>query len=158
MTNKLLLKASYKQGKPSKSATARTPTSTGADTAYLWLGIGQTQRQPEHLIADGVGVVDLIRCRPAAVRAEMVVLVRAGAGVFLDEKEADDARTVRERAASLRIVVAGDVVGAGRVEAPAFGTLLREVEVKAGEVLGEEPVKERGLRATPKIDMKLFPN
>ena len=61
------------------------------------LGVRQTERQPEHLVVHGVGVVDLVPVG-AAVRAKVVVLVRAGAGVFLDKEEADDAGAVGERA------------------------------------------------------------
>ena len=67
----------------------------------------------------GVGVVDLVSVGGAA-RAEVVVLVGAGAGALLDEEEADDAGAVGEGTAGVLVVVAGDVIRAGRVEAPAL--------------------------------------
>ena len=62
--------------------------------------MGQAKRQPKHLVVHGVGVVDLVPVGGAA-RAEVVVLVGAGAGALLDEEEADDAGAVGERAAGV---------------------------------------------------------
>ena len=59
--------------------------------------VRQADWQPEHLVVHGVGVVDLVSVG-GAPRAEVVVLVGAGAGALLDEEEADDAGAVGERA------------------------------------------------------------
>ena len=74
----------------------------------------------------GVGVVDGVSVG-GAPRAEVVVLVGAGAGALLDEEEADDAGAVGERAAAVLVVVAGDVIRAGGVKASALGALLRNL-------------------------------
>eukprot|EP00966_Prymnesium_polylepis_P333136 7388604-Prymnesium_polylepis.1 len=103
----------------------------------LSVRVGQADWEPEHLVVHGVGVVDLVPVG-GAPRAEVVVLVGAGAGALLDEEQADDAGAVGERAAGVLVVVAGDVIRARGVEAPALGALLREVEVEAGHVLGEQ--------------------
>ena len=91
-----------KAGEVVKSAVKR-------ERAWPSVRVRQADWQPEHLVVHGVGVVDLVSVG-GAPRAEVVVLVGAGAGALLDEEEADDAGAVGKRAAAVRVVVADDVV------------------------------------------------
>ena len=87
------------------------------------LGIRQTERQPEKLVTDRIGIIDTVARCSGASGSKVVVLVRAGLRITLDEEKADDSGAVWTTA-PLCVVVAGDVIRAGGVEAPLLGSML----------------------------------